>query len=48
MFFLKPETRRLILYYTFITMLAVLFLGAFFLSCPTHDIAGVTDFYPNR
>ena len=47
-FFLKPPTRRLTLYYTVINLVSSVFLLGFFLRCPTYDVAGITVPYPNR
>ena len=47
-FFLKPTTKRLALYYAIIIIISSGFTFAFFLRCPTHDIAGITVPYPNR
>ena len=48
MYFLKPATRRLTLYYTLINLASSIFLLGFFLRCSTYDVAGVTVPYPNR
>lgn len=47
-YFKKPSTKRLSLYYFIINVIAAGFLAAFFLRCPTYDIAGITVSYPNR
>ncbi|XP_065898047.1 solute carrier organic anion transporter family member 4C1-like isoform X2 [Dysidea avara] len=46
-FFLKPPTRRLTLYYTVINLVSAVFLFGFFLRCSTYDVAGVTVPYPD-
>lgn len=47
-FFLKPTTKRLALYYVVINVTSSVFTFIFFLRCPTYDIAGITVPYPNK
>ena len=47
-FFFKPTTKRLALYYAIINVTSIIFLAGFFLRCSTHDIAGITVSYHNR
>jgi len=47
-YFLKPTTKRLALYYAIINVASIIFLAGFFVRCSTHDIAGITVSYHNR